>query len=94
MSVVEFRAWIDFYAVEPWGDYRADLRAGVISQTLVRMLGAKGVRPKPLDFMPIVAAQMARAREREGDPQGELKAALLQGFKGRLKTVKLRGITL
>jgi len=91
MPVAEYRSWMDFYQVEPWGDLRADLRAGIIASTFVRLMGAKGARPKPLDFMPIVAAQQQRKRARDGGAASELRAALMVGFKGRVKHIKLKG---
>jgi len=87
MPLAEYRSWLEFYEVEPFGDFRADLRAGVIASTVTRMLGAKGARPKPLDFMPIVTRQLERKRARDGDATAELRAALLVGFKGRVKHV-------
>jgi len=90
MSVVEYRAWIDYYAVEPFGDFRADLRSGVVASTVARMLGGKGSRPKPLDFMPIVKRNLERQRAASGNPGAELHAAILSGFKGRVKRVVIR----
>ncbi len=87
MPLAEYRSWIDFYQVEPWGDFRADLRAGIVASTLVRMMGAKGARPKPLDFMPVIARQNERRRARDGDGDAELRAAIAAGFKGRVRHI-------
>ena len=90
MSYAEFRSWVSFYEEEPFGDYRADLRAGVIASTVVRVMSAKGTRARPIDFMPVVKGAMERHRASTGDATGELRAALMQGFKGRLHVVKIK----
>lgn len=90
MTLTEFYSWMKFYEEEPWGDFRADLRAGVVSSVIVRMMGAKGARPKPLDFMPMVKAQMERLKAERDDKTAELRAALLSAFKGKLRVVRAR----
>jgi len=83
MPLAEYHSWIDFYTVEPWGDFRADLRTGLLATVIVRMLGAKGSRAKPLDFMPIIARQVERSRDRAGDPGAEVRAYLDTIFHSR-----------
>jgi uncharacterized protein DUF4035 len=52
MSAREFYDWLEFYAVEPFGDTRADIRAGIISSTLANIHRAKGRKAyNPSDFM-------------------------------------------
>jgi hypothetical protein len=56
MSYVEFNSWMRFYAEEPFGDVRADLRAGIIASTVAKVMGGNR-RARPYDFMPIVRKQ-------------------------------------
>jgi hypothetical protein len=52
MTMREFYAWLDFYAVEPFGDTRADIRAGIIAATTANVYRGKGKKPfSPSDFM-------------------------------------------
>ena len=55
LSNAEFMAWCEYYQQEPFGEQRADLRAGVIASTMANIytahVGAKTVY-RPLDFMP------------------------------------------
>jgi len=90
MSVEEFRSWVEFYEEEPFGDVRADLRAGVVAATVARMLGGKTARPKPIDFMPIVRQGVERSRARSGDRSAEMRAALALAFKGRIRHVVIK----
>jgi hypothetical protein len=57
LSYREFVEWCQFYEIEPWGDHRADLRAGVIAATLQNVyyqaVGAEQTA-RPLDYMPYV----------------------------------------
>jgi len=50
MSAREFGLWRAYYAAEPWGEYRADLRAGLSTSTLVNMQ-SKRANLKPADFL-------------------------------------------
>ncbi len=56
MSARQLAEWAVFYEQEPWGDFRADLRAGIVASTLANIHR----RPRapaftPLDFMPYAA---------------------------------------
>lgn len=53
MTRDDFRGWIAYYNLEPWGETRADLRAGIVAAAVRNGLRAKGTRSfKPVDFMP------------------------------------------
>jgi hypothetical protein len=62
MSLSEYASWRDFYEEEPFGDVRADLRAGVVAMTVARAVGGNK-DATPIDFMPIVRRMQARADE-------------------------------
>jgi hypothetical protein len=38
--------------MEPWGEERADLRAGIVAATIANLFRRKGRTLKPRDFMP------------------------------------------
>ena len=52
----EFAEWCLYYQIEPWGEARADLRAGIISSTVANYAGkcrTEGAEPSvPSDYMP------------------------------------------
>jgi hypothetical protein len=53
LSARQFREWMTFYAVDPFGDQRADLRMGVLAAAMSNRWRGKNEEPmKPIDFMP------------------------------------------
>ena len=53
VTVWQLRRWAEYAEVEPWGESRADFRAGIIASTVANVNRGRGVRPfKPGDFMP------------------------------------------
>lgn len=42
--------WQAYYAIEPWGEERADLRAGIVASTMGNLWSKRRVSPR--DFMP------------------------------------------
>jgi len=50
-----YREWQTYAAIEPFGDERADLRAGIVACTIANCLARKKGKPafKPADFMPL-----------------------------------------
>lgn len=48
----QFRGWVEYYQVEPWGEERADLRAGIISAAVRNSMRSKGPAFKVSDFIP------------------------------------------
>lgn len=54
----EFDLWVALYRRDPWGEQRADLRAGVIASTVANYAGkarSESAGPaKPADFMPFL----------------------------------------
>jgi hypothetical protein len=48
-----FQEWQCFYAMEPWGEERADIQAGIVASTLANAWRAKGQRPYKVEqFIP------------------------------------------
>lgn len=52
MTMRQLREWMAYYEVEPWGEDRADLRAGIIAATTANVWRGRGPAAKPSDFMP------------------------------------------
>jgi hypothetical protein len=49
----EYAEWQAWYELNPWGEDRADLRAGIIASTIANTNRGKGQKAfKPSDFMP------------------------------------------
>lgn len=47
------REWYDYATLEPFGEERADLRAGIVASTIANVFRGKRQRPfKPAYFMP------------------------------------------
>ena len=53
LSSTQIAEWMAYFRLEPSGERRADLRAGIIASTVANAHRAKDSRPyKPQDFMP------------------------------------------
>ena len=51
----ELTEWMAFYQLEPFGDFRADVRSGIVAATFANANRAKDAQPfTPEDFMPFV----------------------------------------
>lgn len=48
----EFARWVEYFKLEPWGEERADLRAGIIAATIANVNRGGGKAATPQDFMP------------------------------------------
>lgn len=53
MPATELSEWQRFYVDEPFGEVRADLRAGIVAKTVAQMMGGNR-KVSAMDFMPIV----------------------------------------
>lgn len=55
--------WQAAYGLEPWGEERSDLAAGV---TIMHLAAAAGAKPKPpAEYMPYLQRRRARAQTEE-----------------------------
>lgn len=54
MGALEFAEWMAFFRVEPFGDVRGDLQAGIVASTVANVnRDPKKRRPfSPADFLP------------------------------------------
>jgi len=70
--------WMAYSKLEPWGEERADLRAGIVASVIANSNKAKNKKPfKPTDFMP------AFEPVGEDDMAERLLAKALRAFGGR-----------
>ncbi|MCH8189083.1 MAG: DUF4035 domain-containing protein [Proteobacteria bacterium] len=71
LSDTELHEWMAFYRLEPFGDERADLRAGIVASTIANVnRGKRGRAKKPTDFMPYrTAAEQRRKALDRPDPK-------------------------
>lgn len=75
LTYKEFREWCAFYQIEPWGDYRADLRAGIIASTVRNFNAWRANEPQewePIDFMPYVDQRFREGQESTVVPEQSL----------------------
>ncbi len=63
----EFALWVAYYRIDPWGESRADLRAGIMASTVANV-GVRDSRFKPSDFMPKFDNKIERVND---EPQSE-----------------------
>lgn len=52
ISSAEFAEWIAYDRIDPYGQERADLRAGMIASTIANFSTVKGKQFTAADFMP------------------------------------------
>lgn len=66
MGVLELTEWMAYYQIEPFGEERADLRAGIVAATVANTFRGKNSKAAaPQDFMPF--RQDGPARPADGD---------------------------
>lgn len=57
LSCRQVQDWLAYYRIRPWGEQAADLRAGIVSSTIVNAnpYRKRSARPaRPSDFMPFL----------------------------------------
>lgn len=53
MDSRELSEWMAYFGIEPFGEERADLRAGIVASTIANVNRGKNTNPfAPKDFMP------------------------------------------
>ena len=53
LDAQELMRWLGYHQLEPWGEERADLRAGIVASTIANVHRGKGKAPfRVRDFMP------------------------------------------
>ena len=73
LSAVEFGEWVLFAADEPFGDLRADLRAGIVASVIATTMGGRR-NAKPTDYMPFLQRAERAAAVAAPDPRAANRA--------------------
>ena len=78
MSSLQLAEWLAFFQLEPWGEERADLRAGIIASTIANVNRSpkrkKAYEPK--EFMPQFDAEPEDAETTAMRLMAQMQAAL------------------
>ena len=74
---LELAEWVAFNSIEPIGDFRNDLHAGIIASTMANCHAPKGKSFNPADFMPL-----QDSNEPEVQSEDVMKEKMLQLAKG------------
>ena len=75
MSARELTEWMAYYSLEPFGEERGDMRAGIVASTLFNINRGKKAKPTtPYDFMPKYGEPEA---EDDEDEDNEERAAVV-----------------
>lgn len=74
MDSREFAEWIAYYGINPWGEERADARAGAVCATTANAWRGKGPALTPADFFP----------ESLGKPKPQQQSVEEMQFRARL----------
>ena len=85
MSSREFSEWMAYYAIEPFGEERADLRQALTTSAVHNSIQAQTKRPKwtkPEDFMPFKEPAQPKMVTTDAAPPAVLKDKLL-AFAGK-----------
>ena len=81
MSAKEMNEWLAYWAVEPWGEVRADYRSGLITAMILNAAGAKrkgGGNYQPSDFFELYGSGKTKKKQ-----TGEQMLAIMRGLAAR-----------
>lgn len=74
MSASEFYDWMVLERMEPFGDRRADIQAGIVASTIANIHRSEKSKPySPIDFMP----RFEEPQQARQTPEQHLKMMLL-----------------
>ena len=77
MSSRELSEWMAYATLEPFGEERADLRAGIVASTVANVHRGKGDKPiPPTDFLPKFWEEEPDDEPPEALPPEEIAAKL------------------
>ena len=80
MSSGEMTEWMAFDSIEPFGEQRADLRAGIIASTVANYSMNRPKSPvRPADFMPFIGKPSGPVLLKDPVEHGKLIAQSLFG---------------
>ena len=83
LSMVQFRRWAEFAEVEPFGEERGDLRAGIVASVVANVNRGKNTRPfKASDFMP----RFERPKKQTGEQMRNIFAAFARAHNAQQRS--------
>jgi len=83
----EFAEWVAEFRLEPWGEIRSDLRAGIVASAALAPWCKKGHEPRPIDMMPKFGGVKSKPRQTEA----EMKAVWARAVAGFAKAAQRKG---
>ena len=91
MPATELAEWATFYESHPFGEFRADLRAGIVASVVAQTAGNR--KAKPSDFMPRFEERGASASAEDRAREAASVTAAFMKASSRLKhhVVKRKG---
>lgn len=78
MPATELAEWALFYRDSPFGEFRADLRAGIVATVIAQVNGNKSARPS--DFMPFIMREQQAAQGPAPSPAAREAAKVTEAF--------------
>lgn len=75
LTAKELLEWEILYGIDPWGEYRADLRNGLLCSLTDACHRSKGSPGKPLEYMPIVQQLTERPQQTEESMKATIETA-------------------
>lgn len=82
LTAREYAEWQAFYTVDPFGDQRADLRAGIVCATMSNRWRGKNENPaEPINFMPYHQVKEQTPHEMQVTLRSILGQVLINGKK-------------
>lgn len=85
LSQRELLEWAEFYSIDPFGGFRADIQTGILSTVIASVIGGNK-RAKPSDFMPLQKVRVSAEQSREQLAR-QAHVAFMQAMGGRKLTV-------
>ncbi len=92
MPATELAEWMVYYGHQPFGDFRADLRAGMLASMIARTMGGSK-SAKPSDFMPFLDKTPAAPRGRAPSAGAREAAQVTHAFITASSKLKHRTVT-
>jgi hypothetical protein len=84
----ELSEWAAYLQIEPQGEERADLRAGIVASTIANANRKKGTKAfKPSDFMPKFDKEEQTQTPEQQKAAAEALALAFGGKKGKLSKI-------
>jgi len=59
-----FQEWLAYFRIDPWDEYRGDLRSGIVASIADAQRVNARVKP-PLDYMPLCRAERKRPADQK-----------------------------